>query len=454
MDSLVLIHFLESLAEIRALMRCAHRFGLSVGLSGGVVRNIVVADPKTASEDNSLYDFVDPFGDIDIVFAGEEAEGVFLRALFGEVLFADSHVWDSQTMQARKIAATRPGTVAADKLIIWFKGLPGQRDAISVESIDGNPKAVLNDPLHAETFPVFRGELRLSQIGRLIKFARIQMNLETAQRRLVEPFATLANQIRILGAQERPAFTRRSSFPIELELAQLLMTVPDWNDARTVQAQLRDLIPRNWLPEQSTLGQILTFESRGDKRVGAAVYKPSAQMPFHVDFFTSDAPNQASFGSGQNRIPFARLRLNNRDERGCCPYSDFEDGIAVVSWRHTNSEITRDDEALEAGEYGLVGYPVSQGQSSAEARATHRRIPMFGYVRRGRSIVTRLDPAYLKLITGRRFSTFIVGLVSTLVSGGTETLVTNPPHALAPEGEAQDGKPKQPWVEERKPVVA
>ena len=112
MDSLVLIHFLESLAEIRALMRCAHRFGLSVGLSGGVVRNIVVADPKTASEDNSLYDFVDPFGDIDIVFAGEEAEGVFLRALFGEVLFADAHVWDPQTMQARKIAATRPGTAS------------------------------------------------------------------------------------------------------------------------------------------------------------------------------------------------------------------------------------------------------------------------------------------------------------------------------------------------------
>jgi len=50
-------------------MRCAHRFGLSVGLTGGVVRNIVVADSKTASEDNSLYDFVDPFGDIDIVFA-------------------------------------------------------------------------------------------------------------------------------------------------------------------------------------------------------------------------------------------------------------------------------------------------------------------------------------------------------------------------------------------------
>jgi len=129
---------------------------------------------------------------------------------------------------------------------------------------------------------VFRGELRLGQVGRLIKFARIQMNLEAAQRRLVEPFATLANQIRIFGAQERPAFTRRSSFPIELELAQLLMTVPDWNDARTLQAQLRDLIPRNWLPQQSTLGQILTFESTGDKRVGAAVYKPSAQMPFRL----------------------------------------------------------------------------------------------------------------------------------------------------------------------------
>jgi len=127
-------------------------------------------------------------------------------------------------------------------------------------------------------------ELRLGQVGRLIKFARIQMNLEAAQRRLVEPFATLANQIRYSAPRNDLRLRVGAAFRSNWNWSQLLMTVPDWNDARTLQAQLRDLIPRNWLPQQSTLGQILTFESTGDKRVGAAVYKPSAQMPLRLTF--------------------------------------------------------------------------------------------------------------------------------------------------------------------------
>jgi len=79
-DLPVLIKSLESLPEIRAVMRCASHFKVRVGICNGVLRNILLADPNTLVENPSLFDFVDPFGDIDLVFHDETADGVFLQA--------------------------------------------------------------------------------------------------------------------------------------------------------------------------------------------------------------------------------------------------------------------------------------------------------------------------------------------------------------------------------------
>jgi hypothetical protein len=455
-DLAVLLKLLESLPEIRALMRCANRFKVPVGLCGGVLRNILVADPNASSDDTSLFDFVDPFGDIDLVFQGETADAVFLEALLAEIADADAHVWDPQTIEDRNRVATRPGVVAADKLIAWFKGLPGQDRAIEIEAVGADVQRILDGPLAVEVVPVTHQNLA-SEIGHVIKFARIQLNLVEGPRRLIEPFAALAARFRSPDATDQPKLTRRRSFQIELELAQLFLTVPQWNDARTVQRQLRDLVPENWIPEQSRLREILSFESLQDLRIGAAVYRPSARLPLQLDFFTSDRADDASSGMGQNRIPFAKLRLDNREERGCCPYVDFEDGIASVAWRHTNPEITRGDQRLEPSEYGLVSYPVSPGQTPDDARTRNRRIPMLGYLRRGRSIVVRIDPAYLKLATGRRFSTFVVGLVSIAVAEGENLPPVVPPPSVEPEAQGQDEKPetepqKPSWIEEEEEV--
>jgi hypothetical protein len=461
-DLSALIEFLQSLPEIRALMRCADRFKVAVGLCGGVLRNMLIADPNRIGEEPSLFDFVDPFGDIDLVFQGEAADGVFLQALIGEIADADSHTWDPQTIDARKREAIRPGAVAADRLIAWFKGSSGR--AIEIEAVMGDVKKILDGPLAVEVGPVTHENVP-SQISRLIKFARIQLNLVVGQRRLIEPFAALASQIRATDAAKQPALTSRRSFRIELELAQLYMTMPDWSDAKLIQNQLRDLIPSTWVAERSRLRTLLAFESPQDVRVGAALYRPSARNSLRLDFFTSDPADEASSGTGQNRVPFTKLQFDNREERGCCPYVDFEDGIASIAWRHTNPEVTRVDERLEPSEYGVVSFPVLPGQSPDEARARNRRVPMLGYLRRGRSVVIRFDPAYLKLATGRRFSTFVVGLVSVAVADGEDLPPLIPPQSVEPEGEGREERPgagpeprhekeEEEILPERMPVVA
>jgi hypothetical protein len=227
--------------------------------------------------------------------------------------------------------------------------------------------------------------------------------------------------------------------------------MPNWSDAKLVQNQLRELIPNSWLPERGGLRTLLAFAPREDVRVGAALYRPAAHKALRLDFFTSEPADEASSGMGHNSVPFTKLQFDNREERRCCPYVDFEDGMASIAWRHTNPEVTRGDQHLEPGEYGLISFPVLPRQSPDEARARNRRIPMLGYLRRGRSIVIRFDPAYLKLATGRRFSTFVVGLVSIAVADGETLPPPIPPQSAEPEGQERDEKPRagpEPWLEE------
>jgi hypothetical protein len=417
-------------------MRCASRLGVTVGLAGGVVRNVLLAEGTVSAEYDSLYDFVDPLGDIDLVLTEEAIQAVFARALFAEVPFADCHVWDLQTVEDRKSVARRGGSVAADRLIVWFKGMPGQSGATTVESIDSEVDRNLQEPLRPAVTLNFQTEIRPAEISRFIKFARMQMRVESADRLLIDSFAQLRNQFDRLDPRRRRSFNRRARFQIELELAQLFMTGPDWRQVSAFRAQLREVLLGDWLPEGSTLRQMLTVEPKKDMRVGAAVYKPSAQAPLKVDFMTAEAEDNRSGGSNRSRIPWTRLKLENRGERSCCPYSDFEEGIAVIVWRNTESEATREDQRLPEGDYGLLAYPIGPTQSPQEVLMRNRRIPMLGYVRKGRSIATCLDPAYLKLITGGKFSVFMVGLVSILASGGVNPPSTEPPLALAPDGEA------------------
>jgi len=48
------------------------------------------------------------------------------------------------------------------------------------------------------------------------------------------------------------------------------------------------------------------------------------------------------------------------------------------------------------GDYGLVGYPVSQGQSPPRRARRTVELPMLGMCEEGEVSLTRMDPAYLK----------------------------------------------------------
>jgi hypothetical protein len=427
-----LLDTLQSFFEIRALLRCVERLGVRVGLCGGVLRNILIREGTVAERYDSLYDFVDPFGDIDIVLPEEVDGSVVIRALFAEIPFADCHVWDLQTTEDRRRTVSRAGGVAADGLIVWLDGRAKRAAKMLVESIDPRAESAINQPLHPNDSFRFRGELTLSEFRNLIRYARLQMLVRTEGRSLTGQFAELQLRGRDTESRGLRALSRRARFEVELELAQLLLTAPEWLEVELVRGQLRNALLGKWLSEKTSLHRMLTFQPAIGERVGAILYKPSARSLLKLEFTTAEREDD---NSNFTQIPWTSFTLENRGERGCCPYVDFEDGIAVVAWRHTTNEGTRRDQTLAEEDFGLLAYPIAATQSPIDVLRRNRRIPMLGFVRRGRSIVTRFDPAYLRMITGGRHATFMVGLVSVPAIGGVYPPVTEPPVSLAPSGE-------------------
>jgi hypothetical protein len=446
MNSAQLAHLVGSFAEVRLLIRCASRLRVRIGIAGGVVRNLLMSEGTVAASYSSLYDFVDPFGDIDVVLTDETNQSILVRALFAEIPFADCHLWDLQDLDSRKSIASKAGSVAADGLIVWLDGDESGTAKIKVESIDSDVERILEEPLRPAATLRFGTEVRPANLSRLIKFARTQMLVGSSERTLSGLFARFRAQLAEASRPSRREFNRRVQFQIELEMAQLFMTVPDWRDADEFRRQFRETFVGDWVPEASALRQMLTVAPPKNARIGAAVYRSSAQSLLKVDFMTAEGPDE---GSASTRIPWTRLELQNRGERGCCPYSDFEDGIAVVAWRNTGNEATRQDQLLPEEDFGLLAYPVAPTQSPDDVLKWNRRIPLLGYVRKGRSIATRLDPAYLKLITGGQYSVFMVGLVSVPALGGV-----NPPTSESPVSFGPTGDKKNQTEDYREPAYA
>src|SRR5580704_921763 len=194
MNASTLLGLFESLPEMHALVQCASRLGVAIGLRGGVVRNMLLTEDAESGRYNSLYDFVDPFGDIDLVVTDDGKQSVLARALFAEVPFADCHFWDLQTAETGKAAAKREGAVAADALTVWFDGGDNHLASTRLETSESDVDTILQEPAQPVGRLNFPAELSPGSIPRFIKFARIQLQMESSSRALVEPMSQFTDR--------------------------------------------------------------------------------------------------------------------------------------------------------------------------------------------------------------------------------------------------------------------
>src|SRR6266851_3849504 len=140
MKAAELLEIFNSFPEIQILRDCSHRLRAGLGLRGGVLRNVMMSEGLPTARYDSLYNFVDPFGDIDIVLPNEMDQNRLVRTLFAEVPFADCHLWDFQTQRSAEQVAIRSGTVAADRLILWIDWIDAK---LSLGAIGSDVETIL-----------------------------------------------------------------------------------------------------------------------------------------------------------------------------------------------------------------------------------------------------------------------------------------------------------------------
>jgi hypothetical protein len=174
MNSIDLLAILESLPEIQLFLDCAERLHLRFGLTGGVLRNIVLARNQGKETFVSLYSFVDSFGDIDIIVSDETHQGCLAQALFTSVPFADCHFWDFRTESEAARASTRHSLVAADLLILW---IGAEKRDLSLGTLGSDVSTILDQPMQPQRTiaqPVAGADTQL-QLLQAIKYARIDL---------------------------------------------------------------------------------------------------------------------------------------------------------------------------------------------------------------------------------------------------------------------------------------
>jgi len=438
MNSSELLAILESLPEIQLFLDCAERLNLRFGLTGGVLRNIVLAGTRGQATYASLYSFVDPFGDIDIIVLDETYQGCLAQALFTSVPFADCHSWDFRTESESAGASARHGLVAADWLILW---IGAEKRDLSLGALHSDVGTILDRPLQPQR-PIAQSVASADaplQLLRAIKYARIQfMFLEQAapaEGELYNLIDGLREPLQSLKLPARPPLWRGIVSRLEIELAELLLDAASWPRACAFLNRLGSVVPRDWRSEAGALGTILRPELERSTRIGATLYRPRPRANLRFSVITEGSGEQQASISHQSRIPWTRLELSGINQPTCCRYADFEEGIAVIAWRNSSPEGTLGNEALEPKEYGLVAGPATPRQRALDPTDVDNLIPISGYTRKGRSIAVRIDPAYLRLVTAGRQSRFLIGLVPISSSEETESSKRTEPRWLDPESQ-------------------
>jgi len=447
------IEVLSSLPEIQALLECGHRSGVRFGLRGSVIRNLVLSEGQDFGKYDSLYDFVDAFGDIDVVALNESDQNSLARILYQTVPFADFHIWDFGLAREAEKTAIRRGVVAADQLVLWFDGRGDER--LRLGAFEGSVADILGDPSRLRRGLNLRADTgnAIGDLLQAVKAARVQLQVvgkpRTSAREFGDELGHLGERLRSWTPGRRQSLWRGRVSRLEIELAQLILNAADWPQTLKFLGQMKDSISGEWLSGSEPLGMMLSGNPERSARLGMALYRPQAGASYRFEVTTSAAEEEATSNQFRSRIPWTRLTLQNPKESSCCPYSDFEEGIGVIAWRSSGGERTRKDQELRAQDYGVVGRPAVGARQNVSGFDDDHLIPMSGYTRKGRSIAIRLDPAYLKLITGGRYSTFLVGLLPTSSAGDVEVFKPRHPSTSGPGGDVVRGRAGSAMYRER-----
>jgi len=408
---------LLALPLIRALQTISARLGLRFALRGGVLRNFLLSSHRLQQAEASFYDYVDPFSNIDLALDDETDWPQLAQAIASSIPFAGFHHWEATSARAMTETSRRYATIPADRLILWFEGQEKPFARVYLDGLDVNVEEVVRHPaLYIDT-QAFGWEQEADVFDQLLDVLRYM--------RYTATFLELKPEIDPIGLLMRSEVprriaSRRSPQPaqasierrrLEMAILDLVFTAVDWKQVSYLLDLSRQELSPVWLEGSSFLSKIF-YQSAlaAGSGAGVVVYKPGPRSTLRLRLFNDARPPRHGLENVNSQIPWVRLSYSGHNPADCCNYSDFQRGVASVAWRSKSSGSDYSD--LQASAFAAVAAAIP---SAAEysAGVPKSELPLFSipaYVRKGTSVVIRVDHGYLGALLNRNVS-FYLGLV-------------------------------------------
>lgn len=382
-----------------------------------MLRNLLFNYESQKPNGASLYDFVDPFSDIDLVVQSPSDWSRLAAAIAESIPFASFHRWEAQTEEILQTTSAHFQTIAADRLLAWFDGTKELEPTVQLEGLEVEVRSLVERPTiqvapdlyihNTERRPLDRLLDALRVARYLLAFEDIPRNMEAA-----ELLSSLKNQD-TTELNEMPQGAQRilDRQRLELSILDLVFTARRWKSVQQVLQICRERIPSIWL-ESSRLLSTVFYKSGldGGSGIGALLYRPSTTSHLQSRLFNDAREAPERLRGIRSAIPWVRLRSNGHKPNDCCNYSDFQNGVATAAWRGKDSDL--DFSQLNPSRFATAAAPVT-------SRALYVRnqkeldqsvIPIPGFVRSGPTLVLRFDHGYVRALMDRNVS-FYLGLL-------------------------------------------
>ena len=404
---------------IRAFRNISVRLGMRFALRGGVLRNFLFSYSDETSTEADFYEYVDPFSDIDLVVEDLSEWPQLAQAIASSIPFAGFHRWEVASALDMKRASRSYAVIPADRLLLWFEGREKAFSKVFVDGLDVDVEDVVRRPtLHFDVrgFEGTREEVgvfdRLLDVLRFARYAAAFPQLKGD----IDPADLLRrSEFQRRVAVGRPEHAHQVSINrkrLEIAILDLVFTASDWNRASYLLELIREELPPIWLEESRFLSRVFYKSALNPGRgVGVLIYKSAPRSTPQIRIFNDQRPTRPEFQNTRSLIPWVRLTYSGHNPADCCNYSDFQSGVATIVWRNKSSDMGFSN--LEGGFAAVAAVVPPRGEYSRRAPASEPSLVSIpAYLRRGTSVVARIDHGYVGGLLNRNAS-FYLGLIPT-----------------------------------------
>jgi hypothetical protein len=411
--ALTAITFIEQwiqLAGVSSLLACAERTGIRIGIWGGCVRNFVFDGRPISEGGRSVHfiDFVDSYSDVDCVIDRADDWPLIAQSISASVAFAGYHRWEFQTLEQALSSASSYARIGAESFIVWHEGFDAERKPkISIQPLEGKVGAFLENPLglarsfntddqviNEDPWQVIFDSLRLSRY-----FLQYPTEPSAEGRPLFFP-----DRRRFQHLMDTPEINKERShnwLRFDLALLDLLVTARVLEDAIKYLTALSDFLPSSFLGRSRIFASVRERYSSNLAFFGNMVYRQRNSDGVQLRLLTRKEVT-LSHGEIKGVVPWTPIWSLGTGGDDCCRHEDFKNGIAVVSWRSLNPNITYSQaQAFELAPVAQIARETPYGEPpNMTPFSPQKLLPIPGIVRVGASLTLRFDHAYVAQLLG------------------------------------------------------